>query len=118
MPYLTGRLIAITEHYAGKHFGFGTFGEMLKWPKRYINVFWRYVNQNDAEVKDIGVYPLERMNTQEQSQALVGYYHERAYLAKKYGIFFGKEETTIEEHVPERIEMPADTDNTIDDLKR
>ena len=31
---------------------------------------------------------------------------------------FGRVETTIEEHVPEHIDVPADTDNTIDDLKR
>ena len=48
----------------------------------------------------------------------IGYYHEKAYLADTYKGIFGKVEITIEEHVPERIEMPADTDNTIDDLKR
>ena len=48
----------------------------------------------------------------------IGYYHEKAYLADTYNGIFGKVETTIEEHVPERIDVPADTDNTIDDLKR
>lgn len=48
----------------------------------------------------------------------IGYYHEKAYLADTYKGIFGKVETTIEEHVPERIDVPADTDNTIDDLKR
>jgi len=48
----------------------------------------------------------------------IGYYHEKAYLADTYKGVFGKVETTIEEHVPERIDVPADTDNTIDDLKR
>ena len=49
---------------------------------------------------------------------LIGYYHEKAYLADTYKGIFGKVETTIEEHVPERIDVPADTDNAIDDLKR
>jgi hypothetical protein len=48
----------------------------------------------------------------------IGYYHEKAYLADTYKGIFGKVETTIEEHVPEHIDVPADTDNTIDDLKR
>lgn len=48
----------------------------------------------------------------------IGYYHEKAYLADTYKGIFGKVETTIEEHVPERIDVPAGTDNTIDDLKR
>lgn len=48
----------------------------------------------------------------------IGYYHEKAYLADTYKGIFGKVETTIEEHVPERIDVPADTDNAIDDLKR
>lgn len=78
LPYLTGRLIAVTEHYASKHFGPGTIGEMFKWPKRYIEVFWRYVDNNDAYLTEIGVAPMERMNNQEQSQAWVGYYHQKA----------------------------------------
>jgi hypothetical protein len=48
----------------------------------------------------------------------IGYYHEKAYLADTYKGIFCKVETTIEEHVPERIDVPADSDNTIDDLKR
>ena len=48
----------------------------------------------------------------------IGYYHEKAYLADIYNGIFGKVETIIEEHVPEHIDVPSDTDNTIDDLKR
>jgi len=48
----------------------------------------------------------------------IGYYHEKAYLADTYKGVFGKVETTIEEHVPERIDVLADADNSIDDLKR
>lgn len=48
----------------------------------------------------------------------IGYYHEKAYLADTYKGIFGKVETTIEHHTPEHIVVPADADNTIDDLKR
>ena len=48
----------------------------------------------------------------------IGYYHEKAYLADTYKGIFGKVETSIEVHVPEHIDVPSDTDNTIDDLKR
>ena len=78
LPYLTGRLIAVTEHYASNHFGPGTIGEMFKWPKRYIEVFRRYVDNDDAYLTEIGVAPMERMSNQEQSQAWVGYYHQKA----------------------------------------
>jgi hypothetical protein len=118
MPYLTGRLIAVTEYYAEKHFGPSTLSEMFKYPKRYIGVFWRYVNHKDPLVMEIGVEPMERLDNNEQGQALVGYYHQRAYMYGKGRSIFGKEEVTIEHHTPERIDVPADTDNTIDDLKR
>lgn len=48
----------------------------------------------------------------------IGYYHEKSYLADTYNGIFGKEEVTIEHHTPEHIDVPADMDNTIDDLKR
>lgn len=48
----------------------------------------------------------------------IGYYQQKSYITETYGTAIGKVETTIEEHVPERIDVPADTDNTIDDLKR
>ena len=48
----------------------------------------------------------------------IGYYQQKAYVTETYGTAIGKEEVTIEHHTPERIDVPADTDNTIDDLKR
>lgn len=79
MPYLTGRLIAVTEHYASKHFGPGTLGEMFKFPRRYCDVFSRYIDKDDENYQEIGVAPLTSMPTaQEQSQAWVGYYHQKA----------------------------------------
>lgn len=79
VPYMTGRLIAITAHYAEKHFGPNTLGEMMKYPRRYIEAFWHYVDRNDPEIAEIDVAPPVSMPTaSEQSQAWVGYYHQRA----------------------------------------
>lgn len=87
VPYMTGRLIAITAHYAEKHFGPNTLGEMMKFPRRYIEAFWHYVDRNDPEIAEIDVAPPVAMPTAaEQSQAWVGYYHQRAaYDADKTG---------------------------------
>ena len=79
VPYMTGRLIAITAHYAEKHFGPNTLGEMMKFPRRYIEAFWHYVDRNDPEIAEIDMAPPVSMPTAaEQSQAWVGYYHQRA----------------------------------------
>lgn len=79
VPYMTGRLIAITAHYAEKHFGPNTLGEMMKFPRRYIEAFWHYVDRNDPELSEIDMAPPVSMPTAaEQSQAWVGYYHQRA----------------------------------------
>ena len=79
VPYMTGRLIAITAHYAEKHFGPNTLGEMIKFPRRYIEAFWHYVDRNDPEIAEIDMAPPVSMPTAaEQSQAWVGYYHQRA----------------------------------------
>ena len=79
VPYMTGRLIAITAHYAEKHFGPNTLGQMMKYPRRYIEAFWHYVDRNDPEIAEIDVAPPVSMPiAAEQSQAWVGYYHQRA----------------------------------------
>lgn len=79
VPYMTGRLIAITAHYAEKHFGPNTLGEMMKFPRRYIEAFWHYVDRNDPEIAEIDMAPPVAMPTAaEQSQAWAGYYHQRA----------------------------------------
>ena len=46
-----------------------------------------------------------------------GYYHEKSYLADTYKGIYGTEETTVEHHTPERIEVTGG-DNAIDELKR
>ena len=76
---MTGRLIAITAHYAEKHFGPNTLGEMMKFPRRYIEAFWHYVDAGDPEIAEIDMAPPVSMPTAaEQSQAWAGYYHQRA----------------------------------------
>lgn len=66
-----------------------------------------------------GELPTTLMSVEDKTGLFwIGYYHEKAYLTDTYKGIFGKVETTIEEHVPEHIDVPADTDNTIDDLKR
>jgi DNA-binding XRE family transcriptional regulator len=76
---MTGRLIAITAHYAEKHFGPNTLGEMMKFPRRYIEAFWHYVDAGDPELAEIDMTPpVSRPTAAEQSQAWVGYYHQRA----------------------------------------
>lgn len=47
----------------------------------------------------------------------IGYYHEKSYLADAYWGIYGIEETTVEHHTPERIEVTGG-DNAIDELKR
>lgn len=78
LPYLTGRLMGVVTHYAEKRYGPNTLGEMLKWPKRYIDIFMTYVNKKDPYLKEIAVAPLDKMDTIQQGQAWIGYYHQLA----------------------------------------
>ncbi len=54
----------------------------------------------------------------------IGYYHEKAYLDTTYHGVYGKVETEVVEHIPERIDstpegMNADwNDNIIEELRR
>lgn len=48
----------------------------------------------------------------------IGYYHEKAYLADKYKGIYGVEEVIVEHHTPEQVDVPAGTDNRIDELAR
>lgn len=47
-----------------------------------------------------------------------GYYHQKAYLQQNYKKLFENVETTIEEHIPERVEVPEGFDNALDSLRR
>lgn len=77
--YLTGRLLAVTEHYASRHFGPGTKSEMFSHPARTIEVFSRYVDDNDEYYKEIEALPPAWVYTaDEKNRMMVGYYHQRA----------------------------------------
>lgn len=47
----------------------------------------------------------------------IGYYHEADFLDRTYKGVFGKVETTIEKHVPERVDISGDS-QPIEDLRR
>lgn len=82
LPYVTGRMIAITEHYAGNRFGPNTLGRMFTHPQDGVNVWRRYINTSDEyyqELKDIN-FPVTMYDKVEQSQAWVGYYHQKSRL--------------------------------------
>ena len=78
--YVTGRMIAITEHYAGKKFGPNTLSTMFQHPQGTIDVFRRYIDKNDEyyqELKDIALQ-VTTENEVVKSQIWVGYYHQKA----------------------------------------
>lgn len=77
--YLTGRLIAVTEHYASKRFGPGTKNEMFNHPARLLEAFSHYIDSNDEYYKEIeAVPPVSVYTAAEKSRMMVGYYHQRA----------------------------------------
>ena len=77
--YLTGRLIAVIEHYASRHFGPGTKTEMFNHPARLIGAFNRYVDDKDEYYMEIeAVPPVTVYSADEKSRMMVGYYHQRA----------------------------------------
>lgn len=80
IPYVTGRMIAITEHYAGKKFGPNTLSNMFTHPAPGIDVFRRYIDENDEyfqELKDVQL-PITTNTEVEKGQIWIGYYHQKA----------------------------------------
>ncbi len=80
LPYVTGRMIAICEHYAGGKFGPGTLTTMFSHPQHGVDVWRRYIDKNDEyywELKEIAL-PVTTKNEMEKSQVWVGYYHQKA----------------------------------------
>jgi len=80
--YLVGRLVAITEHYAGKHFGPNTISNMYQHPARHFEAFRRYIDPNDqylVEIMDAGLQiPITAKNEIEKGTMALGYYAQRA----------------------------------------
>ena len=80
MPYVSGRMIAIAEHYAGDKFGPGTLSTMFTHPNLGVHTWLRYIDKNDEyyqELADIQL-PDTTPNEIEKSQVWVGYYHQKA----------------------------------------
>ena len=84
LPYLTGRAIAIVEHHAQSHFGPNTLATLFSSPERPISVFVRYVPSDDSDWTEVAGTPFPKhLIPVEQSQAWVGYYHQKAELGKQ-----------------------------------
>lgn len=84
LPYLTGRAIAIVERHAQSHFGPGTLTTMFNTPEYSINVFCRYVPSEDSDWAEVAGTPFPKhLIPVEQSQAWVGYYHQKAELGRQ-----------------------------------
>ena len=84
LPYLTGRAIAIVEHHAQTHFGPNTLATMFSSPEYPISVFIRYVPSDDSDWAEVAGTPFPKhLIPVEQSQAWVGYYHQKSELEKQ-----------------------------------
>ena len=80
LPYLTGRMIAVVEHYAKEHFGPGTLSNMFTNPAIGINTFRRYIDRYDEYYQELkGVeLPVTIPNEVIKGQLWIGYYHQKA----------------------------------------
>ena len=88
MPYVVGRMIAITEHYAVSKFGALTLSNMFTHPRYYIDAFRRYIDKEDMyynELKDIEL-PVVIKSPVEQGQIWIGYYHQKSAYEHTHGM--------------------------------
>lgn len=84
LPYMTGRAIAIVEYHAQSHFGPNTLATMFSSPEYPISVFMRYVPSDDSDWAEVAGTPFPKhLIPVEQSQAWVGYYHQKAELGRQ-----------------------------------
>ena len=80
LPYITGRMIAVVEHYAKEHFGPGTLSNMFTHPAKGVNSFLRYIDISDEyyqELKDVEL-PVTIPNEVIKGQLWIGYYHQKS----------------------------------------
>lgn len=83
--YVSGRMIAIAEHYAGEKFGPHTLETMFTHPKSGVDVWIKYIDNNDEyynELKDFQL-PVTIENEVEKGKVWIGYYHQKSVY---YGI--------------------------------
>ena len=84
LTYMTGRAIAIVEYHAQSHFGPNTLATMFSSPEYPISVFMRYVPSDDSDWAEVAGTPFPKhLIPVEQSQAWVGYYHQKAELGRQ-----------------------------------
>lgn len=116
MPFLVGRLIAITEHYAGKYFGPGTLTAMYQHPAHGLSVFRRYVDNNDPFLQEIMAteieIPVTAKNEIEKGQMTLGYYHQK----KAYGPDNEQERKRIGQDIAEMRKAQNMTQQQLADL--
>lgn len=87
LPYVTGRMIAIAEHYAGKKFGAGTVSNTFQHPAHGIDVWRRYIDEKDEyyqELREVAL-PETVKNEVVKSQMWVGYYHQKYEYSNRVG---------------------------------
>ena len=85
IPYIVGRMIAITERYAGGKFGSNTIPDMISHPAHYIGAFAKYVDKADEYYQELSgeQLPGTLRKEAEKSQAWVGYYHQKSEYSKQ-----------------------------------
>lgn len=85
IPYIVGRMIAITERYAKDLFCDNTIPNMISHPAHYIGAFSKYVDKADEYYKELAdiALPGTLRKEFEKSQAWVGYYHQKSEYSKQ-----------------------------------
>lgn len=97
LAYVTGRMIAIAEHYAGNKFGPGTISAMFTHPAHGIDVWRRYIDMDDEYYQELeGIQlPVTIANEVDKGQAWIGYYHQKA----AYGLCNDQERKRIGQRI-------------------
>lgn len=83
-PYVSGRMIAIAERYAGDKFGPGTLSAMFTHPAEAISAWRRYIDPSDEYYSELaGIeLPVTLPSESAKGRAWVGYYHQKAAYGK------------------------------------
>ena len=127
--YNLGRVTALVElmtavpaNFVGKVFD--NANNMLPyWLKKALFNDKHNLHKELLEPADVvlmhGEIPKKMMSVVDKNGCFyIGYYHQKSYIAEKYGCFIGKEEVIVKEHTPEPVAVPVNRDNGIDELKR
>lgn len=80
ISYLTGRMIAILEHYASDDFGPNTLDNLFTHPLNGLSVFEKYVDREDVyyrELKQVD-FPVTVHKATEKGVMWIGFYHQKS----------------------------------------